>query len=419
MSARRPHPAYALLLLFLSNLLNAGDRALLGIVVDPVKADLDLSDTAMSLVTGTAFVLFNLFVGLFIARWVDRGNRKHILLLGMALWSAATALTGLAQGFASLALARILVGVGEATAFPVAISMIADLYVSTRQPRAIGVYQSSTFVGLVIGSILAGVLAAAHGWRTMFVICGLAGFLFVLLIGATLREPVRTAGSTEALRQDRNLVAAITHLFRIRGFLLLSFGTGVSAMLAGVLPIWAPAFLMRNHGVGLASLGALIGPTVGLGGFAGSIVAGFLASRLAQRRGREVDGLLVPIVALPLAIPFYLVFTFAPSLPLTMAGATVMNFLLTMGLGPGIAVAVGVAPRQMRAVSSTVMLIAWGVIGGALAPLLVGVTSDSLAQEAGADALRYALVAMVPTPLAGSLLLWLAHRQIWRGEPAG
>jgi len=412
MSARLPHPAYALLLLFLSNLLNAGDRALLGIVVDPVKADLHLSDTAMSLVTGTAFVLFNLFVGLFIARWVDRGNRKHILLLGMAMWSAATALTGLAQGFASLALARILVGVGEATAFPVAISMIADLYVSTRQPRAIGVYQSSTFVGLVIGSILAGVLAAAHGWRTMFVICGLAGFLFVLLIGATLREPVRTAGSTEALRQDRNLVAAITHLFRIRGFLLLSFGTGVSAMLAGVLPIWAPAFLMRNHGVGLASLGALIGPTVGLGGFAGSIVAGFLASRLAQRRGREVDGLLVPIVALPLAVPFYLVFTFAPSLPLTMAGAAVMNFLLTMGLGPGIAVAVGVAPRQMRAVSSTVMLIAWGVIGGALAPLLVGVMSDSLAQEAGANALRYALVAMVPTPLAGSLLLWLAHRRM-------
>jgi len=416
MSAGRA--GYALLLLFLSNLLNAGDRALLGIVVDPVKADLRLSDTAMSLISGTAFVLFNLLVGLFIARWADRGNRKHILVLGIALWSAATALTGLAQGFVSLALARVLVGVGEATAFPVAISMIADLYVATRQPRAIGVYQSSVFVGLVLGSILAGVLAAAHGWRTMFVICGLAGFALVLLLAATMREPERTAGSTEAARQDRNLLEAMSYLFGVRGFALLSLGTGVSAMLGAVLPTWAPAFLMRNHGVGLASLGALIGPTVGVGGFAGTIAAGFLASRLAQWRGREADGLLVPIVALPLATPFYLIFTFAPTLTLTMAAAAVMNFLLSMGLGPCIAVAVGVAPQRMRAISSTVMLIASGVIGGALAPVLVGLVSDSLAPDVGADALRYGLVAMVPTPLIASVLLWLAYRRIWRGSPA-
>jgi Arabinose efflux permease len=107
-------PAYTLFLLFVSNVFNYADRALLGIVVDPVKADLQLSDTAMSLVSGTAFVLFNLIVGIFIARWVDHGNRKKILLLGITLWSAATALTGLAEGFASLAFTRILVGVGEA-----------------------------------------------------------------------------------------------------------------------------------------------------------------------------------------------------------------------------------------------------------------------------------------------------------------
>src|SRR5690606_36194394 len=101
-------PAYSLFLLFLANLLNVADRSLLGIVVDPVKADLGLTDTEMSIIAGSAFVLFNLFVGIFIARWVDRGNRKRILILGITLWSAATALTGLAQGFASLALTRIL-----------------------------------------------------------------------------------------------------------------------------------------------------------------------------------------------------------------------------------------------------------------------------------------------------------------------
>ena len=111
---RRGVAGYSLLLLFLANVLNVADRALLGIVVDPVKADLGLTDTQISIVSGTAFVLFNLIVGIWIARWVDRGNRKWILILGIALWSAATALTGLAQGFYSLAATRILVGVGEA-----------------------------------------------------------------------------------------------------------------------------------------------------------------------------------------------------------------------------------------------------------------------------------------------------------------
>src|SRR5690606_21594064 len=108
----------------------------------------------ISLVSGTAFVLFNLLVGIFIARWVDYGNRKRILMLGIVIWSGATALTGVAQDFWSLGLMRILVGVGEATAFPVAISMISDLFAAPKRPRAISIFHASTFVGLVIGAIL-------------------------------------------------------------------------------------------------------------------------------------------------------------------------------------------------------------------------------------------------------------------------
>src|SRR6187551_1580586 len=213
-------PGYALFLLFMSNVLNYADRALLGIVVDPVKADLRLTDTQMSIVSGTAFVIFNLVVGIFIARWVDRGNRKFILLLGVAIWSAATALTALAEGFVSLTLTRVFVGVGEATAFPVAISMIADLFAPARRPRSVGIYQSSVFVGVVLGSILAGVLAAAYGWRTMFVVCGFSGFVLVLLILLTMREPARGVhdeGQSSDLA-DANLSAGLGRLFRIPGF---------------------------------------------------------------------------------------------------------------------------------------------------------------------------------------------------------
>lgn len=405
--------AYTLLLLALANFLNVADRSLLGIVVDPVKQDLGLSDTEMSIVSGTAFVLFNLVMGIFIARWVDRGNRKLILTLGIALWSGATALTGLAHGFVSLGLTRILVGVGEATALPVAYSMIADLFRAERRPRAIALFQVSTFFGLVAGSILAGVLAAAHGWRFMFMSCGIAGFLLVLMVLATMREPARVSAASPKRLSDAHIGQAIAHLARLRGFLSLSLGTSLATMAVGALPVWAPAFLLRSHAVPLAAVGALIGPAVGGGGIAGTLFAGWLATRLSRRHGSEVPGLWVPIVALPLATPFYLIYVFAPSVTVTMAAAALMNFLLATALGPCIAVAIGMAPPPMRALSSTLMLLASGIIGGALAPFIVGWVSDTLTAHFGNEALRYGLATLTPTPLLAGLLLWIARRRCW------
>lgn len=406
-----PGAAYVLLLLFLANLLNVADRALLGIVVDPVKADLHLSDTQMSIVSGSAFVLFNLVVGIFIARWVDRGNRKLILTLGIALWSGATALTGLAQGFYSLGMTRVLVGVGEATCMPVAYSIIADMFFAPRRPRAIAIFQASTFVGLVLGSILAGVLAAAHGWRFMFVTCGLAGFALVLLLTVSMREAARMPdpGSRRDAAPDGGLLQAMRHLLRIPGFISLSLGAGMGSMAVGALPTWAPAFLLRSHGVDLAAVGALIGPAVGGGGVLGTLAAGVIATRLARRRGNEIPGLWVPIIALPLAAPFFALFCFASSLTVAMMAAAIMNFLLATALGPCIAVAIGMAPARMRAVASTLMLLASGVIGGALAPLIVGWASDLLSPTLGGDSLRYGLAMLAPTPAIAGLLLWRAY----------
>jgi MFS family permease len=410
---RRWVPAYSLFLLFLANLLNVADRALLGIVVDPVKADLGLTDTQVSIVSGSAFVLFNLIVGIWIARWVDRGNRKWILILGITLWSVATALTGLAQGFASLALTRILVGVGEATAFPVAISMIADLFVPSRRPRAVGLFQASIFVGVVLGSIAAGMLAAAHGWRAMFLICGLAGLVLVAVMVPTMREPRRGRFDDAAhfASDTPGLFRGMMHLLRIPGFALLSIGTGIGSMCGAILPVWAPTFLLRSHGVALADVGAIIGPAVGIGGVTGTIVSGLLASHFAGKHRGEIHGLIVPLIAMPLAAPFFVLYCFAPSLLLTMVAAAMMNFLLSSGVGPCIAAAIALSPPSTRAVSSTLMLAASGVVGGALAPLIVGMASDALAPSLGAESLRYAMATMTFTPPLAALILWIAYRR--------
>lgn len=411
--------AYTVFLLFAANILNYADRALLGIVVDPVKADLALTDTQISIVSGTAFVLFNLVVGIFIARWVDRGNRKRILLCGIALWSAATAATALAQGFWSLGLTRVLVGVGEATCFPVAMSMIADLFVPERRPRTISVFYSSTFIGIIAGSILAGVLAAHHGWRTMFAICGSAGFIAVAVMLVTMREPRRTSDGSIAIADANpgNMAQALGALLRLPGFKALSLGAALAAMGVSVLPVWAPAFLLRSHGVSLADVGALIGPAVGLGGISGSVLMGVMATWIARKRGGELHGLLVPVFALPIVAPLYALFLLSSSLSVALLSVGAINFLLASAMGPCIAVAVGVALPSMRAVASTLVLVASGVIGGAIAPLLVGALSDALAPSMGAESLRYALAPLAVSPLVASLFLWMSYRQV-RGAMA-
>ena len=404
--------AYALILLLLANLFNYADRALLGIVVEPIRKELMLSDTEISIISGFAFSIFFLIAGLLIARWVDRGNRRLILALGVALWSGATAATTFADGFYSLAFTRMLVGIGEATVFPVALSLLADLYPGPKLTRTVSIFQASSGVGIMVGSVLAGVLAAAFGWRTMFEIFGTAGMALVLVIAFTMPDTPRTGTANSQSPQNNGLVGAIRAVLAIPGLPWLALGYGASNMVLASLPVWSPAFLLRSHGVKLAEVGALVGPPAVIGGIAGGILAGILASRLIRRSGNRRAGLIVPIIALPLAIPAYATFLFAPSLPVVLVAIAVMNFLLSSGLGPCVALAVSLVSPTQRGVTSTVMLIVQNLLAFALGPLLIGIASDALLPAYGEESLRYALAMMLVAPVAASLFLWTARRRI-------
>ena len=407
--------AYTLLLLLLANVFNYADRALLGIVVEPIRKELLLSDTEISIISGFAFSLFFLIAGLGIARWVDRGNRRLILVLGLALWSGATAATTFAHGFYSLAATRMLVGIGEATVFPVAMSLLADLYPGPRLTRTVSIFQASSGVGIVLGSVLAGVLAAAFGWRTMFEIFGAAGMALVLLIALTLRPTPRTVMADTEPGKTAGLWAAIRSVLAVRGMVWLALGYGASNMVLASLPVWSPAFLLRSHGVHLAEVGALVGPPAVLGGITGGITAGLVAARLIKRTGNRWAGLIVPIVALPLAVPAYAVFLFAPSLPVVLVGIAGMNFLLSSGLGPCVALAMSLVPATERGVTSTVMLIVQNLLAFAIGPLIIGIASDTLLPIYHEESLRYALATMLAAPIVASAALFVARRRISAG----
>lgn len=409
---------WTLCILFLSNLVSVADRALLGVVTEPVRLDLGLSDTQMSLANGLLFVAFNLGAGLFIARMVDRGNRKRILAVGVLGWSLATAATGYATDFFTLSLARIAVGIGEATAFPVALSMISDLFGKDRRAGAIGIFQASNFAGIVGGTIAAGVLAAMLGWREMFVACGMAGVALTLVLVLTIREPVReNAGNREA-KADGNyladLVAGARRILATPGFLMLGLGFGISSTLGATLGAWGPAFFQRVHQVPLAEVGLAIGPPVGLGGISGLLFAGMLANRMVKRSGRQVDMLRIPLIALPLSLPFVAGFVFSPTLPVTMLSAGVMNFLLSCAAVPCVTLAVGAVAPTDRGLAATLMLVFSGLLGGALGPFIVGAISDLAAMGDVARGLRYGLSFLLVVPVFATLALFAAWRALLR-----
>lgn len=416
-AASRATAGWALFVLFLVNVMNVGDRTLLGVVTEPVRKELALSDTQMALANGFLFVLFNLVGGLVIARFVDRGNRKRILAFGVVVWSLATAATGLAQDFLTLSLARVAVGIGEATVFPAAMSMIPDLYRETTRSRAIAIFQSSTVVGVIGGTIAAGLLAASLGWRTMFQICGLVGIGVALLLLLTVREPVRTEVSQHgAGHWLADFVAGARRILAQPGFPALALCFGTSGMMVAVLGAWGPAFLQRSHGLPLAQVGLAIGPAVGLGGVAGMLVSGVWADRLIARHGHPSAVLRVPLVTLPLSVPFLAGFVAAPTLALTMVSAAAMNFLLSCAYAPCVSYAVTTVDPADRGLVSSIMLAAAGFIGTGLAPFIVGALSDWLTPTLGSEALRYALISMIPTPLIATLFVWFTVK---RARPSG
>jgi MFS family permease len=271
-------------------------------------------------------------------------------------------------------------------------------------------------VGVIGGTIAAGLLAAALGWRAMFQICGVAGIGIAVLLLATVREPAR-----ERVQQETgdswlaDFLAGARRILGRPGFLTLALCFGVSGMMVAVLGAWGPAFLQRSHGLSLAEVGLAIGPAVGLGGVTGMLVSGVWADRLIARRGYPAAMLRIPLLALPLSVPFVAGFVMAPTLALAMLSAAAMNFLVSCAYTPCVNYAVTTVDPADRGLVSSLLLAASGLIGTGLAPFIVGALSDLLTPGFGAEGLRYALLSMIPTPLIATGLIW---RTIHLARPA-
>ena len=196
--------SYLLALLTIIFTFNFADRFALGLVLDNIKVDLGLSDSQLGFLSGIAFALFYSVMGIPIARWADRGNRVTIIALTAAVWGVLVAMCGMATNFIQLMLIRIGVGVGEAGCIPPANSLIADYFTREERPRATAIYWQGANISLIVAYFIGGWLNQFYGWRVMFVLIGLPGFVLAALAWFTLKEPRR---AKLALRDTSNSLA--------------------------------------------------------------------------------------------------------------------------------------------------------------------------------------------------------------------
>jgi len=405
------HAYYVLAMLFMVLATSLIDRNILGILLEDIKADLQISDTQLGLLTGPAFAVTNAIAGIPLARLADRWSRRGIIAWGLLAWSALTALQGLTRTFGTLLLTRIGVGIGEASTGPSAHSLISDYFPLRQRATAISIYTIGGHIGVWLAFLVGGWLSDAYSWRTALVAVGLPGIVLSVVFRFTVREPVRGAIEGQVDTGEavplRDLVAV---LGRKPTFRHLAMALPLFVCASYVLNIWGPAFLIRIHGLTKTEIGLWFGLIIGISGGVGSLAGGFIADRLARRDRRWYAWL--PALATLGAVPFYVGFLLAPDpwVALLLLVPTVL--LNATSIAPLWAANQAIAPLRMRATAYAIIHLGLSAVSGGLAPLVVGFLNDLLAPEFGHVAIRYSLFIVVITNIWGAFHAFMAARRL-------
>ncbi|HEX7776396.1 MAG TPA: MFS transporter [Parvibaculum sp.] len=424
-----PNPAYAwyvVAVLVIAYTFSFIDRQILSLLVGPMKRDLGLSDTQVSLLQGIAFAAFYTIMGLPIGRTVDRRHRIGIISIGVFAWSVMTAMSGTAKIFWQLFLYRIGVGVGEAALTPAAYSIISDYFPPKRLGIAIGVYGIGVYIGaglaLVIGAIAIGfaseigdvtlpVVGHIFSWQLVFFVVGLPGLLIALWV-RTLREPerrghMRRERGADGIMRDaevpfREVLAYLRD--NARSFLTMNLCFAFLAMMAYGTAAWVPTFFIRTYGWTAIEAGRTYGLIIVVFGTLGVISGGaagdFVCAR-GYRNGRIIVMALTGIVTLPFATAFPLMAD--PKLAMALLAPATFFATFTTGVGPS--ALQEMMPNQMRGFASALSGLVVNFIGLGLGPTSIALVTDYVFRDE--QMLRYSLAYVPPVVLIVASIIGL------------
>lgn len=378
-------------LLFGAALFNYADRYMLAILIPDIKAELDLSDTQIGFLTGLAFTLFYAIMGIPIARLADVYSRRKIISVALAVWSAMTAVCGLAQTFTQLLIARVLVGVGEAGCTPPSHSIVADTFPLKERAKALATYALGSPAGLLLGFLIGGWLTSAFGWRVALLAFGLPGLVYAAVIFYALKEPKRGHSDGVHIDDDRpSFPQVVATLIRRPSFIHCVLGVSIHGIVYLGVVNWLPSFFVRSHGLGIAEVGVWLALSLGLSQLAGIYLGGVIGDRYGGRDPRWY--MWIAGYAILAGGPFFAVVFLWPTPYVAFAAVALPFFLGVMQAGPSYTVIQTVAGPRMRSTASALNIFIINLIGGGLGPQIIGSLSDVLSPSYGEDSLKYSLL---------------------------
>ena len=402
---------FGLFMLTIVYAFNFVDRQILVILQEPIKNDMGLSDAQLGLLSGFSFALVYITAGIPIAYWADRTNRRNIIAGALTIWSGMTALSGLAQNYTQLLLARVGVGIGEAGGSPPAHSMISDYYPPERRGTALAIYSTGVHLGILLGFIIGGFISQIYGWRMAFMAVGLPGVMFAAVFFLTVREPIRGHWESSAAASYKPTLRETIQVLRsYRSFWYLAAATGLTAFAGYGSGNFAPSYMVRNHGLEMSEVGIVLAIFGGGGGLLGTFLGGYLADRLGVSDKRWYLWLpaLAGVLALPLGFPYLLL----DNTTLVIVFMFLVTICLNTYLGPCLAISHTLVPPAMRALTSAILFFVLNLIGLGLGPLTAGLLSDFYAGYFGSDSLRYAMLTVGIISSPAIILFWLAARHL-------
>jgi MFS family permease len=382
--------------LTLCYVVNVIDRSqVLAASVQAIKAEFGASDFQMGMLSGLPFALFYSLMGIPIAAWADRSNRRNVLVVAVATWSAMTALFGTAVNFTMLFLTRIGTAIGEAGGSPPSHSLISDYFPKARRGTAFAIYALAVPVGTSIGAFVGGWGNQNLGWRNTFIAIGLPGILLALIVFLTVKEPPRGMSDGAAGRGSTQKIPGMMEVLKFLwlrpSFRHLSLACALYSVVWYASGAFNNAFLQRSHGMNVAEAGYWISVLAAIAGL-GTFLGGYLSDRLSSRTNDRRWYMWVPGVATLICVPFQFLAYLSPNLAVTLPSFVGLMLMAAVFFGPSFAMTQALATLRMRSVATSLLLFIQTLIGNGLGPSVTGLISDWLAPSFQVDSLRYALV---------------------------
>jgi predicted MFS family arabinose efflux permease len=380
---------YALGVFLAVYVVNFIDRQIFGILIEPIRLEIDLSDTQLGLLGGIAFALFYTFAGIPIARWADVGTRKNIVAGAILIWSGMTMFTGTAKSFGGLLLARIGVGIGEAGCSPPIHSMISDLFPEEKRGTALSIYSLGIPIGGAIGTLAGGWIGASFGWRTAFFLVGVPGIIVSALVYFTVKEPIRGFSEKKIVKLEKVPLREVARfMWKLKSFRHMSLAGALHAFVGYGVALFLPSFFMRVHGFGLKETSTYLF-LIGLTGAIGTFLGGYLGDKFGLNDKRWYMG--VPCIATILTVPFALIFYTTDNSQLALIVAVPSAVFGAMYVGPTFAMTQSLVPPSMRALAAAMLLFILNLIGLGLGPVFAGALSDFFKEAYAEQSIRYSL----------------------------